>query len=1072
MKKLLLALVLLISINVSARTYYVSQNGNNDSSGLFVNKAWRTFSKVESTVASGDSVLFEKGSKFSGTLSISNKNNIYFGVYGSGNDPLFWGNGSTISSLVTLGNCTNIIFYGWSISDTTISRTDRTVVAKIRIVFKFENTSTNNVIRKCTMDRIGYGAYFRPFSNSNTMDSCDIGNLRMIRNTPKIQNKDDDFGGVPVQLSSRNNVVSNNYFHDCYAQSFDYGNDGGGVEFFVETDTVKGNRVMYNTFYDGNGTFEFGSNSGALRPFTDNMIYYNKIINSSSLLYINNNPNANYETKVRGLQIFNNIIVQTVLSRNLTDRMINMHTADATAGILVMRNNIFEVTNGANVARPDRFNTGQMINSNNIYKLSGGGVLNYPTNATEIETNGVIWTNTTNINPLFWDYRLTFTSPANNNGVDVGLTRDFNNNTVIPPPDRGILEYGGIPPTACSFTYGSWSACINNVQTRSYTTSPLGCTGTPPTDSIRKPCTSPIAIGRKFYFSTSGSDSYTTAQAQNPATPWQTLTKLQSFSTSALPKDTFAFKCGDVFANGNNRRIAMEWNNTSGTATNPIVFTYYGDLTLGKPNFLFPRPTSVPATDRYNMCFKNAYYLVFDGLQFNDIRFPVNDKRTSAYTASGLMFGEDIDTKSFYCTIKNCYFSNIGYGILGDCDNCTVNNNTFTNFKSVGDTLGTFDIGADALQISGKKYRITNNYISGSWAYANPSSSSDGLLGGALETINDFDSSFIGYNIFIDNSGGMEGGQNRGEQYGANNDTFAYNLFINNSNVVYINTTGPFKSTAFKLHFWNNVIIENEKSRFTGRNNGGDALGNGQTYGSTGFIYWPPLPPSKSTFDPQEYNYYSSWRTFNSGEQSSVPGDTLYDIRNNIIWNTNGLQLKPSVAERPKDYYRNNIYHIKGSYQLATNLGDGAVLSTGEKIINGRLFVDTSNAFPQNWDLHIVDTSSAILGGVNVGILKDYAGNTVSGNPTIGVYQYSKTPKLTVSSTNVTCKTANNGTITASASGGTSPYLYKINNLTYRSSGSFTGLSPNTYTVYVKDSKGVVSTLTVTIKSSNVVCTP
>lgn len=274
------------------------------------------------------------------------------------------------------------------------------------------------------------------------------------------------------------------------------------------------------------------------------------------------------------------------------------------------------------------------------------------------------------------------------------------------------------------------------------------------------------------------------------------------------------------------------------------------------------------------------------------------------------------------------------------------------------------------------------------------------------------------------------------------------------------------------MHYWNNVIIENEKSRFTGRNNGGDALGNGQTYTSTGFIYWPPLPPSKSTFTPQKYNYYSAWRTFDCGDQTlGNVGDTLYDIRNNIIWNTNGLQLKSSVERRPRDFYRNNIYHIKGSYQLATNLGDGAVLSTGEKIINTKLFVDTSNAFPQNWDFHIIsDTSSAVLGGVNVGVLKDFGGNTVSGNPTIGIYQYSAKPTLTASSTNVTCKTANNGTITASASGGTSPYLYKINNLTYRSSGSFTGLAPNTYIVYVKDSKGVVTTLNVTIKSSNVVC--
>jgi len=589
-----------------------------------------------------------------------------------------------------------------------------------------------------------------------------------------------------------------------------------------------------------------------------------------------------------------------------------------------------------------------------------------------------------------------------------------------------------------------------------------------------------FANARKFYFSTSGSDSRTTAQAQNPVTPWQTLKRLQKFSDSGfvLPGDTFAFKCGDVFANGNNRRIAMEWNNSSGTASNPIVFTYYGDLKLGNPNFLFQYPSSVPATDKYNMCFKNASYLIFDGLQFNDFRFPVNDKVSSAFTATGLMFGEDMDSKSFFCTVKNCYFSNIGYGVLGNCDNCTITNNTFTNFKSVGDTFGIFDIGADALQISGKKYRITNNYISGSWAYSSgTNSSSNGLLGGALETINDFDSSFIGYNIFIDNSGAMEGGQNAGPEYGPNDDTFAYNLFINNSNVVYINTTNFFYCTTSKMHYWNNVIIENQKSRFSGKN-GGDAMGNGQTYASTGFLYWPPVPQSKSELTPK--NYYNSWRVFDSGVQTDGNvGDTLYDIRNNIIWLTSGLQAKNNTADRPKNFYNNNIYHLVGAYQEPTILGSSlesmdtpyAVLSMGERIMNGKLFMDTLNSFPQNWDFHIFsDTSYAVLGGTNVGLTKDFAGNPVSGTPTIGIYQYSKTPTLTVSSTNVTCRTGNNGTITASASGGTPSYLYKINNLAYQISGSFTGLSPNTYTVYVKDSKGVVSTLSVTIKSSNVVC--
>jgi hypothetical protein len=440
----LLFIILLLPFYSFANTYYVSQNGNNDSSGLFVNKAWRTFSKVQSTVANGDSVLFEKGSKFSGTLSISNKNNIYFGVYGSGNDPLFWGNGNTISSLITLGNCSSITFYGWTISDTTISPTDRTIQAKIQTVFQFESSSTNNVIRRCTMDRIGYGAYFTTFSNGNTMDSSDVGNLRMIVNTI---GGDNDFGGVPVQLSSRNNVVTNNYFHDCYAVSFDYGYDGGGVEFYEEGDTVMNNVIMYNTFYDGNGTFEFGSSSDstANNPQINNVIAYNKVINSSSLFFINNR--GKYITYVRNLQLYNNIIVQDTVSRTGGTRMLSMALPDTGVGIAVMKNNIFYVTNGASIARADRFDGTQLVHTNNVYTLRDGGDLNFTLGATERLLDESSWVDTTNANPLFWDYNLRVGTYAVGNGVNVGLTRDFNNNVVTNPIDIGVLKFVATQPT-------------------------------------------------------------------------------------------------------------------------------------------------------------------------------------------------------------------------------------------------------------------------------------------------------------------------------------------------------------------------------------------------------------------------------------------------------------------------------------------------------------------------------------------------------------------------------------------------------------------------------------------------
>jgi hypothetical protein len=122
---------------------------------------------------------------------------------------------------------------------------------------------------------------------------------------------------VPVQISSSNNSILNNYFHDCYAVSYDYGYDGGGVEFFEEGVPIENNIIAYNTMYDCNGCFEFGSSSDGVANnlISNNQIYYNKIINSSSLFYINNN--GQYKTDVRNLQFYNNVILYMEVLRQL-----------------------------------------------------------------------------------------------------------------------------------------------------------------------------------------------------------------------------------------------------------------------------------------------------------------------------------------------------------------------------------------------------------------------------------------------------------------------------------------------------------------------------------------------------------------------------------------------------------------------------------------------------------------------------------------------------------------------------------------------------------------------------------
>ena len=584
-----------------ARKFYVSNSGsdaNSFSAAQNSSTPWATLSKVSSSMSSftsGDSILFAKGSKFSGSIVIQSKTGLFFGTYGSGAKPLFWGTGSTISALFRVRTCTSMVFRGLSVSDTTISSTDRTVQAKIQNVFVIEASSTGVTVKDITMDRIGYGVYMTRTSPGQTVDSCDIGNLRMIRNTPTSVNPDDDYGGVPVQVSGRNNTITNNYFHDCWSISYDYGYDGGGIEFFEEGDTIMNNIIAYNTFYDNNGTFEHGSSSDGVanNPIMNNKFYYNKIINSSSLFYINNN--GQYKTAVRNSQFYNNVIIQTVASRTGNLRLGSMAVNDTTSGIIVLKNNIFQVSNGAAVMRSGQFTGSNLTHTNNIYKLSNGSVTNFTLDGTEIATSGVIWVNSSDVNPLNWDYNLISTSPAINAGVAIsGLTRDFNNQVVSDPPDIGILEFagatppgaptvtvvsptsgtfgqvvtltgtnfvnvnsvvfvtgvtvplsftvvsttsirvtmnlqssqyvnapnGGIfvvttatgsntggspyfvytPPPApqCSFIYGNWSECLGNIQTRQYITSPAGCAGTPPFDSVSRACVTPVVSN--FYF--------------------------------------------------------------------------------------------------------------------------------------------------------------------------------------------------------------------------------------------------------------------------------------------------------------------------------------------------------------------------------------------------------------------------------------------------------------------------------------------------------------------------------------------------------------------------------------------
>lgn len=80
-----------------------------------------------------------------------------------------------------------------------------------------------------------------------------------------------------------------------------------------------------------------------------------------------------------------------------------------------------------------------------------------------------------------------------------------------------------------------------------------------------------LAKANTYYFSSSsGDDSRTTTEAQNPNTPWKSISKLNSIISLLAPGDSILFKRGDTF-------YGSIYISVSGLLSLPIVFSAYGN---------------------------------------------------------------------------------------------------------------------------------------------------------------------------------------------------------------------------------------------------------------------------------------------------------------------------------------------------------------------------------------------------------------------------------------------------------------------------------------------------------------
>jgi parallel beta-helix repeat protein len=92
MKCLYTILLLVLTINMFAQTYYISNSGSGDNDGLSEATPWDLETFNQTSVPDGSTILFKKGDVFRGEVSSNGfVTGLHFSSYGQGNKPLFKG---------------------------------------------------------------------------------------------------------------------------------------------------------------------------------------------------------------------------------------------------------------------------------------------------------------------------------------------------------------------------------------------------------------------------------------------------------------------------------------------------------------------------------------------------------------------------------------------------------------------------------------------------------------------------------------------------------------------------------------------------------------------------------------------------------------------------------------------------------------------------------------------------------------------------------------------------------------------------------------------------------------------
>ena len=542
------------------------------------------------------------------------------------------------------------------------------------------------------------------------------------------------------------------------------------------------------------------------------------------------------------------------------------------------------------------------------------------------------------------------------------------------------------------------------------------------------------------------------------ASPWKTIAQVNSGTTALNPGDTVFFKRGQTYSG----RLTVS---RSGAAGKPIVYTNYGTGNL--PEF------NNAVSDIITL--SNKQYVVIDGIKIIDNSISVTDHTVQAKISYAILL-----YNSPNCTISNCDISLVGVGISVESgsDNTTITGNYMHNMRMVRNTPTSVnpddDYGANPMVIGSSNNTITNNRFEECWAL----SYDYGYDGGAVELFGTaMNNNKIMYNTAINCNGFMEIGSSSNGQ--ALNNVIAYNKMINCGIIGVYQNGSTFTVTVNNLQYYNNTVVETKKQ-----------------YSQSNVMFWMAGTGSAGMVVLKNNIFWLSSGVglgsakFNSGQM--IHSNNIFRMSSGALGITqNATELFSTNANlfttATGDPSTWNYSLPSGS--AAINFGTGVGLAkdfVGNSIVGnpdaGMLESGSTVVVPPPVIPPVVATATAgsisCNGGSTLVTVSATGGTSPytgigSFNVVAGTYNYivtdakglKDTASIVVAQPSAIVATVTSGVIsvfggttslTANATGGTSPYTYSLNNAAYQSSNIFAGVLAGTYNVNVKDSKGCI----------------